>query len=361
MKSRIVAMLLALTLVLMLVPAAYAQDDLSCMGLSADDCAILQAAAANSENMSSFNMDFKFNLSLTGLATLSPGASDITVTADGSGPLAVDKSKMTAEDPFAGLMMAMDANGSFTGGTESGGGSTSFVIVDGNFYLQDPTSGQWIGVNLMDLMNSGFLQQAGVPVSPEMLMGGMMGGDSSATDPMAALSALGLGDVDPAALVATPGFITNARLADDSIGGQTVYPFTTTLDFAPLFASPEFTKIMDSIMASAAQSDPSMAQVGPMIAMLLQQSQLTVSTGQWIGADDQFVHRFTFDINALIDLSAMMGGAGAGAGANSVQMPPINFALHIEVNFNDINAPVSVVAPEGATIVPASSFMGGGQ
>lgn len=358
MKSRIVTLLLALVLVLMLVPAVSAQADPSCLGLSADDCTILQTATANSENITSFNLSYKFNLGLSGLSMLAPGTSDIVLTSDGGGPFAMDEAMMTAENPFAGLKLAMDMNGSLSDGTSEQSGSFSFVIVDGNFYMQDPTSGQWAGVNLMDLVTSGALEQAGLPITPEMLMGGMAGANAGSTDPMEALSMLGLGDMDPNSLMNIPGFITNARLADESMMGQTMYPFTTTIDMAPLFASPEFNQILNGILETAGSSDPSMAQVGPMVAMLLQNSQLTISTGQWIGADDMFVHRFTLDINAVIDLSALMG---SGSGSNTAQLPPINFNMSLDVSLSDINAPVTVVAPEGAEIIPASTFMGGAQ
>lgn len=359
MKSRIVTLLLALVLVLMLVPAVSAQGDPSCLGLSADDCTILQTATANSENITSFNISYKFNFGLTGLSMLAPGTSDIVLTSDGGGPFAMDMAMMTPDNPFAGLQLAMDMNGSLNDGTSEQSGSFSFMIVDGNFYMQDPTSGQWAGVNLMELVNSGVLEQAGLPITPEMLMGGMAGAEAGSTDPMAALSMLGLGDMDPNSLMNIPGFITNARLADESMMGQTMYPFTTTIDMAPLFASPEFNQILSGVLETAGSSDPSMAQVGPMVAMLLQNSQLTISTGQWIGADDMFVHRFTLDINAVIDLSALMGGAGSTS--NTAQLPPINFNMSLDVSLNDINAPVSVVAPEGAEIIPASTFMGGAQ
>ncbi|MCB9454066.1 MAG: hypothetical protein H6672_21745 [Anaerolineaceae bacterium] len=355
MNSRIVKLVLALMLVLILVPAVSAQDDLACMGLSADDCAILQAASANSANMTSFIVNFKFNMALTGLAMLAPGAGDISISADGAGPIAFDEAMAMSDNPYGALTMAMDANGSFSDGTSTDGGSASFVIVDGNFYLQDPTSGQWIGFNLQEVVESGILEQNGIPFSPEMLMGG--GGAPSAADATAALSMLGLSESDVAGLSSIPGFITNARLADESMMEQTMYPFTTTLDFAPLFASAEFDKLMNSILQLAAADDPSVAQFGPMVTMLLQNSQLTISTGQWIGANDMFVHRFTFDINAVIDLSALAGAAGGASGGNAPSLPPINFDVHLEMDFNEINVPVNVVAPEGATIVPASSLM----
>lgn len=360
MKSRIVTLLLALVLVLMLVPAVSAQGDPSCLGLSADDCTILQNAAANSENINSFNMSYKFNLGLTGLALLAPGTNDITLTSDGSGPFGMDKAMMTPDNPFAGLQMAMDINGSMVDGTNDQSGTFSFVIVDGNFYMQNPDGKEWIGFNLMELMNSGALEAAGLPISPEMLTGAMSGAETGTTDPMAALSMLGLGDMDPNALMNIPGFITNARLADEDMMGQTMYPFTTTVDMAPLFASAEFNQILNSILETAGSSDPSMAQVGPMVAMLLQNSQLTITTAQWIGADDMFVHRLKLDIAAAIDLSALMGAAGA-SGADAPKMPPINFNMSLDVSINDINAPVTVVAPEGAQIIPASAFMGGAQ
>jgi len=249
-------------------------------------------------------------------------------------------------------------NGSLSDGVNPDqSGTLSFVIVDGNFYMQNPEGVEWMGFNLQDLMESGALEAAGLPISPDMLAGAMAGGDAAAADPMAALSMLGLGDMDPNALMNIPGFITNSRMADESLMVQNMYPFNTMIDFAPLFASAEFNQMLNSILEMTASEDPSMAQVGPMVAMLLQGSQLTVSSTQWIGADDMFVHRLKVDINASIDLSALMGGTGTDT--SQVQMPPVNFTMSLDVSLSDINAPVNVVAPEGAEIIPASSFMGG--
>ena len=75
----------------------------------------------------------------------------------------------------------------------------------------------------------------------------------------------------------------------------------------------------------------------------------TISTTQWIGADDMFVHQFVLDVNGELGLGMMMGDP---------EMPPLTLDMHLDVALSDINAPVSVVAPEGAEMIPAEQLEG---
>lgn len=347
MKSRIWALLIVIILALGLVSVASAQDDMTCMGLSSDDCAILQAADANSANIKSFTTNFQFNLTVGGLESVQPGMGEVNIRADGSGPIVMDESKMTADDPTAGLGMAMTINGSTSGTGEDASGSISFVIADGNFYLQNPATGEWEGTALSGVMDE--LGSSGLPLSPDMLSGEAA---SAATDPTAMLSQLGLAEEDVMKIVQTPGFLVQERLADESMMGQNMYPFAFTIDFVPLFSSADFQQLLTTLSQSS--SDPSMAQVGmmgQMLPMLVKEGSIKMT--RWVGADDQFIHRFALDINANVDVSMLAGSTGDSSAAPT---GPITLKMSLVVDLTDINNTAAPAAPEGAKIVPVDEF-----
>lgn len=357
MKARLVGILLIFLLVLAMIPAASAQDaDTLCLQLSEADCAILQEATLNSENIASFNASFNFNLEIGNIGVLGammgsaedvPEAIIITANADNS-PFKFDMAAMDMTNPTAALQMAMTVNGSMSAGADVQSGTFSFAMVDGIFYLQDPESMEWIGMPL-----DAVLESSGMGLDPSMF--GAMGSDMG-SDPTAALSMLGLEGTDPNALLEIPGFITQSRMGDEDMMGQTMYVFNTTVDIGVLFASAEFQSMMND-MTAAAMSDPEspMAQFA-MMTPLLQGLTGTVSTTQWIGADDMYIHQTAVDINGGLDLSMLMGGG------SDVEMPPITLDMHFDVSLADINNVADVVAPEGAKILTpeeVQEMMGG--
>lgn len=347
MKSRLLAFLLVIILVLSLAPLASAQDTVMCFNLSADDCAILQAADAKSAEMTSFRIDYTFNLdaNVSSLAAmgLSEGAGPgtIKITSSGGGPFMLDMAKLV-EDPTQAIALAMDLVAAFSDGTTDESANVSFVIVDGVFYMKNPEGEEWVGFSLADAM-----AMSGLPIDPMSLMGSGAG-----TDPTALLGAAGMGMGDMEALANIPGFINQERLADEAMMGQTMYPFRTTIDLAALFAAPEFQTMLNQAMSAAggASGDSSMAMMGAMIPMLLSNSTLTISTTQWIGADDLFTHRFTLDVNASVDLNALMSAAGGTSDAP--KLDPITVVLNLAVDLSEINSSFDISAPAGATMMP---------
>lgn len=363
MKSRLLAILLVLVMALVMIPAVSAQEIDPCLGLSADDCAILQASDAKAEELNSLTMGFNFNLEIGGLATLGAmmGTADesvpnsITITADAANSPFV--AFPDATEPLKSFALAMDVNGSVAGtGSSDTSGTTSFVIVDGNFYMKDPASGEWIGFSLKEAVESGMLAEMGLPFDPAAMLEGDMSSMQSAADPAAALAAAGLTTDQVTALMSVPGFLSQTRAADAELHGQKMIAFESTVDLVPLFASTEFQEVLTAA-ASASGDDSSMAQVGQIgmiLPMLVKEGNVKVT--RWIGADDQFPHRAVIEVNASVDVGAMMGGASADAPA----MEPITLKLVLDVDLSGHNATAAPVAPEGATMKTLEELQGSG-
>jgi hypothetical protein len=82
-----------------------------------------------------------------------------------------------------------------------------------------------------------------------------------------------------------------------------------------------------------------------LLPMLVKEGNVKVT--RWIGVDDKYVHRMILDINAAVDLAAMMGASGS----STAQAPePITFKLSLDAQMNNYNATTAPVAPEGAVI-----------
>lgn len=354
MKSRLAVFMLVFVLMLSAVVTVSAQGMNPCLGLSASDCQILADADAKAAELTNFTQSFKFSLDIGGLGMLAPGMSAINISADASNsPFVLNVAKATADDPTAALAMAMDLNGSISGtGEGDSAGSFSFVIVDGVFYMKNPENGQWMGVKLAELVEAAGSQ--GLPFDPQALLEGDTGGVEAMGDPAAALEALGLGDIDPMALLNTPGFLGQQRVADASANGQAQYAFESTIDFGALFKSSDFQKLLNNALQAAAEQDPESAQMAMLLPMFLQGSEASVKLTRWIGQSDMFLHRLVLEINANVDLNALAGGASSGS-----QMEPITLKMVLDVQLSQHNATAVPTAPAGAQIVPASELMSG--
>lgn len=329
MKSRFLAITLTFVLLLSLIPAAGAQDD--CFGLSADDCAILTNAGVAMEGVTSFAMSYDFSLTTSGIASLDPSSSDITVTSTGSGSFAM------VEGGAVPITLEMSLDGAVDTGAESESGSISFVIVDDFFYLQDPESGEWLGFDLASAMEMGVTDALGVPFDPTMLESGA-----------------GMEQLGPALgmLGALPGLVTQERLADEEMMGQSMYAFQTAVDFAVLLDNQDFMDgLMQGVMESAGGGDD-MAFAAAMLGQLLPFADADLSIVQWVGADDGYVHRAVITVDLSLDLGAAM---------EVEDVPPVAFNISLDVQMSDFNADFAVAAPENFTLIDPETGMPLGQ
>lgn len=328
MKKFVLAFCMILILALAIAPAASAQDA-GCFSLSAEDCAIINSATANSDNITAFNMDFSLNFTASGLealAMLSPGLpSTASFNVVGSGPLVMVEE---AEIPLA-MRLDMTVNADLGPSMQLADLQIPFAIVDGYVYFP---------------MNE---EIVGIPVSPEDLAELTEAAGAGAVDPnmllqSADMSAMaGLGE----AFAGMEAYVNYVRLPDEDLMGQTAYPFELTFDLGALLNSPEFAQLLEMVGGLAGgiegMEGMDLSSLMPMLTPIFQGTESKMVITQWVGADDNFIHQFAFNWGLKMDISALMGSP-AGS------MAPIDANLSFTVSLSDINAELSVAAPEGA-------------
>jgi len=364
MKTRLFSLALILVLLVGLVPAVQAQGDdnfLVCGNLPEADCAILLAAAENSGAVTSAEMSFTLDLTLSGLAAVASmfGASadevpmgDVTFTIDGGGPFTLDEA---AVPPMKG---SFQFTFSGTDGTTPEQGSVEVVILDGVLYVRNE-AGQWEGVTFEDLLESD-------PTTAAMLEG-LLGGGETSELPEGALSpqdlmggnaadlleTAGLGP-EVLELLKTPGFLTVTRLSDTEMMGQKMQVFETHLNTTPLFTSPDFQAMLNqAISAAASEAEESdVASMAMFVPMLLSSLSIDVTATQMIGTADMIQHGMTMNLIATLDLSTMMAASGAqGQAQTQTQIPPLVVEVNMEILLDRVNESFTIAAPEGAVMV----------
>lgn len=359
MKKRVLSLLMVVMIVLAAAPTVFAQgtEDMMCVGLSEADCAILMEATAKSEEIESFFMDFSVDMTLSNLGAVAmmmgetEEVGDITMNIAGNGPFMTDMTVM----PPARMAMTVDAE--VNDGTEVDGGNVQIVIADGVIYSSEDAGATWEGITFEDALNS-------MDPSDRAMIEGLLGGDLSelpegalspndlaAGSPFAMLEEFGLSEEAIMSLVDVPGFITQQRVADEEMMGQTMIVFESVVELAPLFASEEFATVLNGVMAVAAEEDPSVAEMGMMVPMLLSGLDVTITQTQYIGADDMYVHGLGLDFLLSFDLSMLMGGGEGGQ-----EIPPIVLDFQFDVTLDQINEAFDITAPEGAVMLSADSM-----
>ena len=365
MKSRLLLCLLIGLLVLGILPVV-AQDDsenplaqLNCLDLSEADCALVGGMPEHGD-LNSFSLEFNFSKSAGNAEDLAiPGLGD-AISVNGTGTVAIDHAAMTEDNPMGGIAASVNVDSSTTTSDGTQAKHVSVVVVDGNLYIQNPDTGEWMGTSLLDLMKTPNaipgMSFMGMSIPMDQFMGlgqqgmGMMGGDEAETTPSP------MGDFQLSDILSLPGFISQSRGADETLDGQTMYAFTYTADLSVLLSNKDVqTAISDmfSNMGAGASDNPMMGQMGAMMPVILQNTTGTVTVTRWVGADDHFIHHLALDVEVSIDLFG-----GGSTSSDSTPIPPITFSITADATLHDINQAAAPTAPEGATVVPASEFMG---
>lgn len=347
MKKFALAFIMMLVLALTIAPSVSAQED-GCFNLSAEDCAIINAATANSNNITSFNQNFSIDFTASGLETLamfSPGVPpEVSFNVVGSGPFSL---LPDAEIPLA-TSLNMVVNADFGEGAQIDGFVVPFAIVDNYVYF--PTGSELVGVPISAEDLGELAASSGLGFDPTTMMGedmtGMMEGMGGLAEAFAGFES----------------FVDYQRLPDADVAGQTVYPFQFSIDLGGILNSPEFVEAMNMVGGMAAgmlgeeAGAEEMAGMMSMLTPLLQGIDSTIVVTQGVGADDNFIHSLTLDWDLSADLSALMGGEPGS-------MAPIvaNFLFNVELT--DINSNPSISAPEGARLLTeeeAAALLGEG-
>jgi hypothetical protein len=353
MKLRLTALLLLGLIALGALPVI-AQDQaaesaLNCLGLSDSDCAFVKQSAENTSKIQSFSHTFTFAASVTNASQIVEGL-DTSVSAQGSGTVAIDSSQMTDAAPYGGISLSLDLSGTISDSDGDKSGDTSLVIADSNVYLKDSDSGAWRGTKLADLAQH-----------PEVLAFSFMGMDIPAAQIVqmgAGIGTIGSGQIgtlkadgmDVMGLLQVPGFLSQTRLPDETVGGQNTAVFAYTADIGVLLSNPDVQKSIANMSDSAGGNDnPMVQQMALMLPVLLQNTSGTVTLTRWLGTDDGLPRRVVFDLNAPVDLGIKSG--------NGTPIPPIEIKLNLAVDLSAINSTSTPTAPDGATLVSPQQFL----
>jgi hypothetical protein len=332
MKKLFAGLVAVLTLLLGLVPLVGAQGD-SCMGLPAEDCALIEAAAANTDAITSFTHNISLSLTTAGLSSL--GEQDIAVNISGTGPF------VFTGDSAMPVSMGLDLLMDIREGAETTSESVSFALTGNFLYL--PMDDEIVGIPLTDavleeLAMSGAMM--GLPVGPDMLIG----------DPDAEINNLGdlLGDDmgDLGDLEIPPefeAFITYERRADEQVMGRAMAPFALTVDIAGLLNSPEIAELF-GMLGGMGGGDEELEMILMFLPMLLADAESVLSVTQYVDTQANIIPKLTVEFGLSIDLSMLMAMGGEG----DIEMDPIVVDFLLDVELSDIDAAPAVSAPAGA-------------
>jgi len=311
LKTSLLALLIAT------VGAVSAQDDMSCLNLSAADCTYINTAAANTATAlgSAFTQSFTIDATVSGV----PDSEDIVLHAAGTGPVVENPASTDVPVNFSSTF---EASAKGTGEDQSL--TTEVRLVDGVFYYQDPSDQSWKGFKVQDIM----AQATNNPMMP----------NSSTFDP----SSLGLDEADMTALMELPkveGFLDYSR------DGET---FTFTADIGALLKSGEWTKFATQI-APKLQKNPDTAQ----FAMALGALPMLLSSGTL-----KVVQVVDPSVNAVTELSFLIDGevnAGMMSGDSTAKPIVLSFAFNLKLS--DLGGSFTVEAPADAEIqeMPSTS------
>lgn len=348
--KKLLSFVLVIMLVL-LVPAVAAQDgDSICFNLSAEDCAILTAASASTDTITSFNQTFYIDFSLTGLSLLTGGPDAVTANISGFGPFVVGAS---GDLPFA---FSLDMDVALDDGMDSINVSLPFAIVDGILYtlFGDEVVGIPLDEEALDMLDLGDLTGGLLDLDADDLLGspGMMAptnlGELFGTDDAGM-------EVDDFVL----NYLDHQRLPDAMMMGQTMYPFALTLDLTGMIRSPEVQELINELLGFAdmlggmgnddMMADPMLGMMLGIVPMLLEGIEGQFAITQYVSADSGYISKLTVDLDLALDLGLLFGMGAPQEGMP--EFPPIVVDLTFDVELTDINENLVVTAPEGARMI----------
>lgn len=323
-KFRLSVALLVLALVLAIVPAVLAQDTL---GASQGDFDLWTSANAAFSTISTVSYDFTAKVAATGV-----GSSNVTADLTGTGAIDTNKDKPAFQ---------LDVTGTVVQGTDTQNVNLGVRIVDGIIYYNDGTG--WKGEKLDDVassLSSGLGSTSGLPVNPTDLQNGNL--SSLESNPEAAAAMQALSQLKPS------DFLSLVRTDN---GGTA--QFTLKVDVAKLLASPALTSLfsgMAGAMGGASSGDTSGAATAPAMSdAQMQQMQAmvgamfstaTVTLDQYVDTASKMVQRTVLTVALPLDTMV-----GPGAAVN----------VSFDINLSKYNEPVTVTAPDGATMMDSTS------
>ncbi len=316
-KFRLSFAFLLLALVLVAVPAAFAQDET--LGLSQSDYDLWQSGWANLEGVTSASYDFTASFSAAGL-----GDTDASANLTGSGVLST-----SGDNP----LFQLDLTGSVGDTNQMTDVTLGVRVVDGYIYYNDGSG--WKGETLDSAMSTATsmfdmgMASAGTDatVDPSQLASGDLSGLADMAgmgDAMSSLSALNPAD-----------FVSVVR---SDVDGEAL--FTLSVDLGKLLSSPALAPMLAGAMGGGSSSDMTDAQMQQMGAMLGGMfSTATINVGQYVDTSTSTLNRMALDVNIPLDVVSPGG------------VVKVSFDLGL----SGINEPVSVEAPADAVMMDAAA------
>jgi hypothetical protein len=336
MKSiiRFAALLaLALTALFPAMSVAVNAQATSCYGLADADCKLLQDAGSteSAAKLSSFVMDYSIKATIKGT-----GAADGDLNITGSGPFSIDPAVMADLKANAGKQMDPAAMVKAISAITFGNviklestiptvtpGSFELRLVGGNLYFMGDksTQGKWMVLNLAQQMTA-----------MGSSMGSMMGGSAAAANPMMNPKI----QADFEALAKVPGVLKTEATDGPSVDGQATRKLSYSLDFAALFAAPEFKALVTDLSASSGQSMDT-AQLDQTIQMgqvILKDTKFQVN--YLVGSGDKLFHGFGLTIAVKLDPQY------AALVTNNSDAKELDVNVDLNVQLSKIGQPVKV-------------------
>lgn len=323
MTLRKISLYLLFVLLLMAGSVVGAQEEIDlCFGLNADDCAAINAASLGAPVVDSLNVNLDINFSAANIPVGegTVGSVDFTTNAVvGIVGFNEDLPNIGGSVVLNGATENLDALLGMPGLGEIG---LEFRLVDGLFYFQNPTSGEWAYVDLMAVMSDPTFAEGMGSVtelaSPDALTDAL-GSDGEMPDIAA------LGDA-VTAIVSLPGFLSYTRDGD---------VFTFTVDLTALAALDNETLFELSDLVSAV--DETAGGLVFVLPSIFDEGTITVT--QTIDPSGEFLQALGFNVAAVTS-------------ALDPTSDPATVDLDVSLSLTDFDAVAAAVAPEGATEIP---------
>jgi hypothetical protein len=375
MRKFLILCLMAGLLVMGGVVSAQDTPPVFCGSLAQADCSILQQSQTAMKDLKSADVSLTLNFTGENIPDM-PSTEPLTITLTGTGSFSGDMSglgampTMNSSDPSASLAYATKALAAVNAKlnltltippsvSQMAGGSSgasipssipiNLVLVDGKGYIdldslapvlaatgQETTSMPkgWAGLDLVEALNQ---------MAPMMTqMASMATQEAGASDAMQAF-------MDPTFI---GKYLKIERGADATVNGDAVAVFNSTVDIAALLQDPA---VQAEIQKQAAATGS--AQAEGSVAMISQfASAMSLTATTQVGTADNIVRSASTDLT--VDLTAMMAMMPTPDGATTQMAAPI-IKVHFDYSLSNINSAQAVTAPEGATLIPLSSLMGG--
>ncbi|MDD9955390.1 MAG: hypothetical protein OXP68_04135 [Anaerolineaceae bacterium] len=286
------------SVLLLLAGAVLAQAQMAIDGLNEDDIALLNASGLDADTL---HFDISLNASVAGDPTLAMG-----VDLAGSGAVGVDAMGLP--------LMTVDLEGASSAGElEATPAILRLRLVDNILYLLMNEKDGW---QVMPLEEG--LADAGLPADTSEIAG------AQAVDVLGWLESLGL-----------DAFSSGVRSEADGMATILI-----EVDMGAWLRSPAFNDLMT--VAGDVTQDDSLAAMGPMLGMLLQDLLLTIES--MVELDSGLMRAMGLNLGLAIDAAALGGGA---------QAQTTEVSLTIAFDNMRYGGDVEVSVPEGAVLADA--------